>query len=390
MTTSRSQDFCEFTILIPCLDEERTVGTCVQKALGYMESRGLNGEVLIADNGSSDGSVEIAENAGARVVEVKETGYGSALRGGIRAARGRFVIMGDADDSYDFSDLDGFVARLRAGDDLVMGNRFLGGIRPGAMPILHRYLGNPLFTALGRLFFRSPVKDFYCGLRGFRKRSIQELGLEASGMEFAIEMVVKATLQGLTISEVPTVLSPDGRLSAPHLRRWRDGWRTLRFLLLFSPNWLFLYPGMTLFAAGLVWMTALLGGPLRFGSVSLDVNTLVYSGAAIVIGFQLIAFAALAKAFATRSGLLPPDDSTEWLRKLFRLEPGILAGGALATAGLIVSAYALWFWSEASFGPLNTRTSLRIVVPAATALILGMQIAFSSFFMSLLNLPTRL
>jgi hypothetical protein len=309
--------------------------------------------------------------------------------GGIAAARGRFVIMGDADDSYDFSALDTFVEALRGGHELVMGNRFQGGIAPGAMPPLHRYLGNPVLSGIGRLFFRIPVGDFHCGLRGFDRAAITGLELNTTGMEFASEMVVKASLRNLRIAEVPTTLSPDGRSRPPHLRSWRDGWRHLRFLLLFSPRWLFLYPGALLMAIGLAAILWLAAGPRSVGSLVLDVNTLVYAAAALICGFQAVAFALFTKVFAINARLLPPDPRIERLARLFSIETGIVAGGLLLVAGLAASAYAVGFWGRAAFGPLDPAVSLRIVVPAVTALVLGLQTAFSSFFLSVLGLKTR-
>lgn len=294
--------------------------------------------------------------------------------------------MGDADDSYDFASLDLFLEKLREGYDLVMGNRFRGGISPGAMPLLHRYLGNPVLSWIGNLFFSSPVADFHCGLRGFRRTSVRSLGLTTTGMEFASEMVVKATLHKLRITEVPTTLSVDGRTREPHLRSWRDGWRHLRFLLAFSPRWLFLYPGMVLLLAGLSSMIWLLPGPRRIGAVGLDVNTLLYSGAAIICGFQAVVFAIFSKIFAINSGLLPEDERIRRLADAPNLELGILTGLVLASSGLVASAYAVGFWGSASFGPLDPRISLRVVIPAVTALILGVQIVMSSFFISVLGL----
>ena len=374
---------------MPCLDEAETIAVCIDKAQAYFESRNIDGEVLIADNGSTDGSQAIAERHGARVVPVPAKGYGNALLGGISAARGRFVIMGDADDSYDFSSLDAFVEELRAGRDLVMGNRFQGGIKPGAMPPLHRYLGNPVLSGIGRLFFKIPIGDFHCGLRGFNREAIQGLELHTTGMEFASEMVVKASLQKLDIAEVPTTLSPDGRSRPPHLRSWRDGWRHLRFLLLFSPRWLFLYPGATLMWLGIVSMIWLVTGPQSVGSLVLDVNTLVYSAAATICGFQAVAFAVFAKVFAINAQLLPPDRRIEALTKLFSVEVGIVAGSLLLIGGLVTSAYAVGFWGRASFGPLDPAVSLRFVIPAVTALVLGLQTVFSSFFLSVLGLKTK-
>lgn len=377
---------CELTILMPCLDEAATIGRCVEKAVDFLRRRGIDGEVLVADNGSVDGSPEIARERGARVIPVPGKGYGRALMAGIAGARGVYVIMGDADESYDFAALDPFLEKLRQGHDLVMGNRFRGGIAKGAMPFLHRYLGNPVLSFAGRLFFGSPVGDFHCGLRGFRRDAIQRLGLASPGMEFASEMVVKATLDGLRITEVPTSLSPDGRLEASHLRTWRDGWRHLRFLLLFSPRWLFLYPGFFLMAAGLLTMAWLVGGPSEIAGVVFDVNTLVYSGAAIVVGFQLITFAIFTKIHAMDARLLPEDPRVRRWIPVLSLEVGILTGLLLVASGLAASLYAVGFWGRASFGDLDPQVSLRIVVPAATAIVLGLQVASAGFFVSVLGL----
>ncbi len=374
---------------MPCLNEVETVGTCVSKAKGYLDAKGIDGEVLVADNGSEDGSRELAEKLGARVVHAPVRGYGGALMAGLAAARGRYVVMGDADDSYDFTALDPFLDKLREGYDLVMGNRFRGGIMRGAMPPLHRYLGNPVLSWIGRLFFRSPIGDFHCGLRGFRRDSIRGLGLTTTGMEFASEMVVKATLQRLAITEVPTTLAPDGRSLPPHLRSWRDGWRHLRFLLLFSPRWLFLYPGLLLMAVGLASMVWLLPGPRSVGGIGLDVNTLVYTGAAIICGFQAVVFAVFAKVFAISVGLLPEDARIEKLKAVLSLEVGIIVGFLLLLGGLVAGAYAVGFWGRASFGPLDPRVTLRIVAPSATAVVLGLQVIFASFFLSVLRLERR-
>ncbi|HZB29103.1 MAG TPA: glycosyltransferase family 2 protein, partial [Streptosporangiaceae bacterium] len=283
----------ELSVVMPCLNEAETIETCVRKAIGFFEEHGVDGEVVIADNGSTDGSQQLARDAGARVVPVSDKGYGNALMGGIRAAKGRYVVMGDADDSYDFTGLWPFLEQLRDGADLVMGNRFQGGIAPGAMPPLHRYLGNPVLSYIGRLFFGSEIGDFHCGLRAFRKDAVMRLGLQTGGMEFASELVVKATLAKLDIREVPTTLSPDGRSRAPHLNTWRDGWRHLRFLLLYSPRWLFFIPGLVLMTLGLVSGLALSFGPVRIGDVAFDVDTLVAASAILVIGFQAVLFALL-------------------------------------------------------------------------------------------------
>jgi glycosyltransferase involved in cell wall biosynthesis len=379
----------ELTILMPCLNEAETIQICVRKAIAYIESRSIRGEVLVADNGSIDGSQALAEALGARVVPVPRRGYGAALIGGIEAARGTFVIMGDADDSYDFSALDPFVEKLREGYELVMGNRFLeGGIKPNAMPALHRYLGNPVLTGIGRILFRSPAGDFHCGLRGFRRDAVMSLALTALGMEFASEMVVKATLNELRMVEVPTTLSPDGRSRPPHLRSWRDGWRHLRFLLLFSPAWLFFYPGLVMFLLGLGGMGWLLPGQQSAAGIAFDVNTLVFAAAGIICGFQAIVFYMFAKTYATRSGLLPEDALVVRLRETLRLEVGLIAGLALIAVGLTLASYAVGIWSAESFGELDSERSLRIVIPSATLLIVGMQVAFSSCLLGILHLDT--
>ncbi len=380
---------CELTIVMPCLNEAETIGICVKKAKGYLERRKIDGEVLVADNGSTDDSPAIAESLGARVVKVPERGYGGALLGGIAAARGRYVIMGDADDSYDFTALDLFIDKLREGCELVVGNRFKGGIRPGAMPPLHRYLGNPVLTAIGRRFFGSKIGDFHCGLRGFNREAIRRLNLTTTGMEFASEMVVKATLQKLRIAEVPTTLSPDGRTRPSHLRSWRDGWRHLRFLLLFSPRWLFLYPGGLLTLAGIASMLWLLPEPRTVGGLTLDVHTLVYSAAAIVCGFQSVAFSVIAKVFAINAKLLPEDRRIDKFVDLLSLEVGIGVGLVLLIGGLVASMYAFGAWGGASFGPLDPTVAMRVVIPAATAVIVGLQIIFASFFLSILGLKRR-
>lgn len=374
----------ELTILMPCLDEARTVATCVAKARGFLARAGIAGEVLVADNGSRDGSPQIAEQAGARVVAVAERGYGTALAGGIRAARGRFVIMGDADDSYDFEHLEAFVDALRAGADLVMGNRFKGGIAPGAMPALHRWLGNPVLSAIGKLFFPSPVGDFHCGLRGFRREAILELELAAPGMEFASEMVVKATVHRLGIVEVPTTLRPDGRDRPPHLRSWRDGWRHLRLLLVFSPRWLFLYPGLALIAAGLFGMLWLQPAPRSFGGVTFSIHTLLFCGVAIELGVIAVGFSIFAKVHAVQAGLLPPDARLVRFTDRATLERGLLVGLAVALAGIAGSVWAVWQWRLAGLGALVPEQSMRVVIPAATALLVGSQIALGAFMLEVL------
>ncbi len=368
----------ELSSVMPCLNEAETLATCIGKARDYLERHKIAGEVLIADNGSSDGSQEIATNSGARVVPIPERGYGSALRGGIAAAKGQYIIMGDADDSYDFTNLSPFLEKLRQGYDLVMGNRFQGGIKPGAMPVLHKYLGNPVLTWLGRLFFGSPCGDFHCGLRGFSKQAIEQLNLRTTGMEFASEMVVKASLYGLKITEVPTTLSPDGRSRPPHLKTWRDGWRHLRFLLMYSPRWLFLYPGLALMFLGFVATIWFMTQP--------RVHTLLYSATALIIGFQIVSFAIFTKAFAISEGLLPEDRK---LRRFFRylnLEVGLIIGGGLILLGIGGSIYAFQTWEARQFGTLDPAVTMRLVIPSVTCLALGIQVIFSSFFLSVLQL----
>jgi len=377
----------ELTVLMPCLNEAATVGTCVAKARGFLERAGIAGEVLVADNGSDDGSRELARSAGARVVEAPQRGYGAALAAGIAAARGRYVIMGDADDSYDFSRLEGFVEKLRAGHPLVMGNRFEGGIRKGAMPWLHRYLGNPVLSFIGRLLFRTKVGDFHCGLRGFDREAVRRLDLRTPGMEFASELVVKASLAGWRIAEVPTTLKPDGRGGRPpHLRSWRDGWRHLRFLLLFSPRWLFLYPGLALLALGIALTVVLYFSPLRIGRAGLDIHSMLYASAAAILGLQLCLFALFARVSAQNAGLLPQQQALEALLRVATLERGLLLGLATAASGLVWSAVAFWHWREAGFGALDPRVVMRDTIPATSLMIGGMEVMLASFLLSVLRL----
>ena len=386
MTTDPLSEDLELTVLMPCLNEAQTVGRCVAKARAYLERAGIAGEVLVADNGSTDGSREIAAATGARVVPVGRKGYGAALTGGIQAARGRYVIMGDADDSYDFTQLDGFVARLRAGDALVMGNRFAGGIRPGAMPTLNRYLGNPVLSFIGRWLFAAPVGDFHCGIRGFDRRAILALDLRAAGMEFASEMVVKATLAGLRISEVPTTLSPDGRGRPPHLRPWRDGWRHLRFMLLRSPRWLFLYPGLALTVVGLVLASVLTFRSIPIpGVFTLDINGLLYFAIAALVGVQVSFFGLFAEALARKLNLRVDHGLPETLLRLASLEGSIALGAALVLAGLAGAAYAVVRWGEQSFGPLIPSQMMRITIPSVTTLAIGTQILFGGFLLGFIE-----
>lgn len=376
----------EITILMPCLDEAETLGACVRKAMGYLARSGVAGEVVVADNGSTDGSQAIAEALGARVVPVPERGYGAALIAGIRAARGRYVIMGDSDDSYNFSDLGPFVAKLREGFQLVMGNRFQGGIRPGAMPPLHRYLGNPVLSTIGRLFFGSPVGDFHCGLRGFDRAAVLALDLRAPGMEFASEMVVKATVNRLRIAEVPTTLSPDGRSRPPHLRSWRDGWRHLRFLLVFCPRWLFFYPGATLFLAGLAAMALLLPGPVAVGAVTFDVHTLLYASGAMVMGFQAVQFWVFARIYGAQQGMVPEEKRLTAALARFGLEPALIVAALLVLLGLGLGVAAVAMWGAERFGPLAGMGAMRVAIASVTAMVLGLQLAFGAFFVALLGM----
>jgi glycosyltransferase involved in cell wall biosynthesis len=375
---------------MPCLDEAETVERCVRSARAALEGAGLAGEVIVADNGSTDASPEIAARSGARVVPVAERGYGSALRGGIASARGSYVVMGDADDSYDFSAIPAFVRKLEEGSDLVMGSRVLGRIEPGAMPPLHRWLGNPVLSFLGRLFFRVPVSDFHCGLRAFRKESIERLGLRTTGMEFASEMVVKAALFGLRIGEIPVTLRPDGRARPPHLRTWRDGWRHLRFLLLYSPRWLYLVPGLLLAALGAFLILWLLPGPRRFLGLSLDVHTMMAGGAMVLVGTQAILFGVFAKIFAITEGLRPMDP---FFARLFdryvTLETGLLAGAVTSFGGLALVARVLVAWRAAGWGPLDETETLRWMIPGTLLLALGAEAIFASFFLSILGLKRR-
>jgi glycosyltransferase involved in cell wall biosynthesis len=379
----------ELTILMPCLNEAATVGRCIAKARAFLEQAGLQGEIVVADNGSTDGSPEIASRAGARVINVTERGYGAALAGGIAAARGRYVIMGDADDSYDFGELQPFVDKLRDGYRLVMGNRFDGGIGRGAMPWLHRYVGNPVLSFIGRLLFRAPVRDFHCGLRGFERAAVQSLALRTKGMEFASELVVKAALAGWRIAEVPTTLRPDGRDRPPHLRSWRDGWRHLSFLLLFSPRWLFLYPGLLLLVLGILLTTWLYFRPIAVFGAGLDIHSMLYAAAAGLLGMQLCLFALFARLSAQNAGLLPRSTALVGLVKMMTLERGVLLGFALTLVGFLWSAAAFWGWRETGFGALDPRVVMRQTIPASALMIGGMETMLASFLLHLINWRER-
>jgi len=385
----REQVVPELTVVMPCLNEAETLAACIGKAQRALWEADIAGEVVVADNGSTDGSQEIAERMGARLVNVRAKGYGNALMGGIGAARGKYIMMGDADDSYDFGHAPRFVAELRKGADVVMGNRFRGGIQKDAMPPLHRYFGNPALTKLGQLFFGSPVGDFYCGLRAFRKDAYERMGLRTTGMEFATEMVVKATLLRMHIAEVPTTLSPDGRSRPPHLRTWRDGWRTLRFFLLYSPRWLFLYPGLLLMLAGLAACAWLIPGPRPFAGTVLSVDTLLFAAVAVILGFQAVTFALFTKLFAISEGLLPEDPRLTKAFQYITLETGILVGSGLFLLGLGGSIWAVRYWGLHHFGPLDIEWIMHRVIPAVLSLSLGGQVIFASFFMSVLGLRRR-
>jgi len=376
----------ELTILMPCLNEAETLATCIRQAQRFLTSHDVHGEIVVADNGSTDGSQEIAEAEGARVVRISERGYGAALIGGIAAARGTYVAMADADDSYDFGTLGPFIERLRGGDDLVMGNRFLGGIGPGAMPKLHRYLGNPVLSMIGRILFRAPVRDFHCGLRAFRRDSIINLHLRTTGMEFASEMVVKACLAELKVSEVPTTLKKDGRSRPPHLRSFRDGWRHLRFLLLFSPRWLFLYPGLGITAIGVIFTAILVRGPITVGGSGFDIGSLLYAVALTVVGYQAVLFAILSRVYAQAEGFLPTNPRFDAFQRRLSMEKGVTIGLAVFAFGLIVSVISLFRWSNADFGSLPPDQSIRTVTPGVLGLMLGSQTILSGLFLSLLRI----
>lgn len=377
----------EVSIVMPCLNEIETLEICIREAQGALVESGIEGEIIIADNGSTDGSQALALSLGARVVPIPRRGYGSALMGGIAAARGRYVVMGDSDASYDFGHVPRFVERLRAGDELVMGNRFLGGVQPGAMPWKHRYLGNPVLTGIGRLFFHCPAGDFHCGLRGFSKAAYERMRLCTPGMEFASEMVIKSTLAGLRISEIPTILRPDGRSRPPHLRSWRDGWRHLRFMLLFCPRWLFVIPGACLLLVGGMVATVLgLTGTYRIGGIGLSTNTMLVGGMTAVVGYQILMAGLFARTFGAMIGSHPPQRFLENLRKRVTLEHGVAlgAGMTLAGGGLLLHATALW--RQAGFGALDPGLTMHEVIPAVMLVTVGIQTVFGSFFLGLLGL----
>ena len=371
---------------MPCLNEVETLAACIAEAREAISKGGYTAEIIVADNGSTDGSQLVARELGAKVVDVQRKGYGSALIGGIDAAQGRFVVMGDADASYDFAAIAPLIAKLRDGYDLVVGNRFLGGIEPGAMPWSHRWLGNPVLSTINKMFFHAPVGDTHCGLRAFTKGAYDKMRLRATGMEFASEMVIKASLKGMRITEVPVLLRPDGRSRPPHLRTWRDGWRHLRFMLLFSPRWLFLYPGLALLVVGLGLSALLVAGPLRVGGVRLDIHTMLVAGFLALLGYQLVLFAVFTKMFAIREGFHPPHPALQTLLRYITLEVGLLAGALMALGGLVALVLAVTSWQSVGFGNLNPSTTMREVIPAVVLLSLGTQTIFASFFISILSI----
>lgn len=375
---------------MPCLNEGATLAICIQKALTCLQENNIYGEILIADNGSTDNSLNIVNSfnrENVRSINIKEKGYGSALLGGIKAAQGKYIIMGDADDSYDFLTLKPFVDKLDEGYDLVMGNRFKGGIAPGAMPPLHRYLGNPVLSTIGRILYKIKIKDFHCGLRGFRKEAIDSLHLITTGMEFASEMVVKASLNNLKITEIPTTLSPDGRNRPPHLRSWHDGWRHLKFLLIYSPNWLFFYPGLILSLLGLLGLILLVFGPLNICKVTFDIHSMLYTAITLILGTQIIEFALFTKSYATKTGMLPlKKDKLNHILEKFTLEKGLLIGCLFVFVGIVGSILAIYIWEQNSFGTLVPTQMMRLTIPSVTLIVLGIQLIYMSFFLHILNI----
>lgn len=379
----------ELTILMPCLNEAETLAVCVRKARLFLEKYGVIGEVVIADNGSTDGSQDIAVAEGARVVPVRMRGYGAALRGGIESAKGRYIIMGDADDSYDFSNLMPFLERLRSGSDIVMGNRFKGGVDHDAMPFLHRYLGNPVLSWLGRLFFSTNIRDFHCGLRGFNRDRIEALDLHTTGMEFASEMIVRSAQAGYRIDEVPTTLKKDGRSRPPHLNTWRDGWRHLRFLLTYSPKWLFLYPGIFLVAFGAVGAVLLIPGSVKVGNVSFDIHTFIVACTAILIGLQSISFAIISRRYATIVGLIPPSPRFAHTLNSLTLEGMLRVALVAGLLGLLGLFWCIWKWSAAGFGPLQYAAILRVLVLSLTAISAALQLSLTAFLSGIMEIPVQ-
>ena len=380
----------ELSIVMPCLNEAETLASCIRKARQFMADYEVPGEVVIADNGSTDGSQDIARELGARVVAAPIRGYGAALAVGIENARGRYVIMGDADDSYDFSDLMLFLRQLRGGADLVMGDRFAGGIDPGAMPFLHRYFGNPALSFLGRLFFGLPCRDFHCGLRAFSRQAILDLRLTTTGMEFASEMLVRAGLARLKITDVPTRLAKDGRSRRPHLRTWRDGWRHLRFLLLFSPRWLFFYPGLAMIALGIAAALILLPGPVEIApGISLDVHTLLFACVSVLVGVQSITFGMLARRYAAARGFLPASEYYGRFLEKVTLERLLQIGLLLVLCGFAGLLWAFSIWRRRDYGPLNYTDVMRIMLVGVTFVASGVQIGLAGFLASVMEIENK-
>jgi glycosyltransferase involved in cell wall biosynthesis len=379
----------ELTILMPCLNEAETIAVCIAKAMDFLKRCNIKGEVLIGDNGSTDGSQAIAAGLGARVVEVPTRGYGAAILGGIASARGKYIIMGDADDSYDFSKLDLFVEKLREGNELVMGNRFKGGIAKGAMPPLHRMIGNPVLSWMGRVLFAIPVGDFHSGLRGFNTASIRKLGLVTSGMEFASEMVIRASLEGLKMAEVPTTLAVDGRSRAPHLKTWRDGWRHLKLLLMYSPKWLFLFPGIFLMLAGAGLQVLLWFGPLVVaGNITVDINTYAAACFMLIAGVQLLGFGVLARYYATLTGLLPRGKRSDAVYRFATTDTVVRMGAAALALGVGIFGYSVWGWSQVGFGPLTGMPHIsRAVLSGLSLVVISIQLGFGAFMIGILRMP---
>ena len=382
-------DQIELSIVLPCLNEEITVGNCVKQAVSFLANSGIKGEVIVADNGSTDKSVEIAEKNGARVAHITNKGYGSALMGGFQAARGKYIIMADADEIYDLVHLMPFVEKLREGYDLVMGNRFRGGIKKGAMPWHHRYIGNPILSFIGQLFFRTPAKDFHCGIRGFTHDAIEKMNLQTTGMEFASEIVVKASILGMKVTEVPTTLSPDKRNRPPHLRSFRDGWRHLRFLLIYSPRWLFLYPGIALLLLGGIGSLALFFGTVNIGFRPLDFHSFILAGALLTVGLTMASFALITRVFAYNFGLLPNRPTFFNLFKYFNLEIGLGAGFILILFGGVLIVQAIILSYTPGFDSIGFGNSIRLVFGSSLSIIIGSQVILTSFVLSILGLNSR-
>ncbi len=374
----------ELTVLIPCLNEAETIEKCIIKARRCMESNGIDGEVLVADNGSTDGSIEIATSAGARVIHVNERGYGAALIGGTIEAKGEFCIMGDADDSYDFEDLMPYVEKLRCGYDLVMGNRFKGGIEKGAMPFLHRYLGTPVISFLGRMFYHNSVYDFNCGMRGYNTQMIRNLNLISTGMEYASEMIVKASLHNYSIAEVPTTLKVDGRSRKPYLNTWGDGWRHLKLLLIYSPNWLFFIPSLVLIFIGLVMVLRISFGPIRIGNVSLSINTMLFGASMVIAGMNTAFFGCFSKAYAAQTGYIPITKSIKWMNRII-VERGIGIGILFVILGISLAVASTIIWGKNEFGDLEPTAIMRMTIPAVTFFILGVEMLFGGFMIEILR-----